>query len=679
MESLKFKIQSSKSVVGGRWLVVRGFLFFLFTVHCSLFTVLAHEGEDHSDEKPKTTAAQTTGKSAITIARAERNLQTDVGQFTVRLERVPADPRTGETSQFAVRVAEKVEGGFGGGEPVAIEDATVSAKITTADGANVAENLLTKFESGFYRGSYAFSNAGNFKIVFNVTTSDKRNFSVDFPVSVVKSPINWTFWLGMAVLSLLTLGTIAAVFVKTKPGENSKGRARKIAPVAAAALLIFALGTFALAYFAPPRQARNLAEMPTPGASAENAPEAEMANALQTALTIPKESQILFGIKTELVSTRQITSGLKTTGIVRARPDARAVVVPPVAGRIVLRAGITLGSAVSRGEQIGSVEQILDVSGQTELESQRLEVEAQQREIEARRLEIKNTVLQLQAQQADQRAKANQTRTRLAQAQRELRRSENLLEVGAVPRKRVEEALTAVKVAEQEVASAEQQVKLLDNQIKQTNAGQNIFRAPRVNQPSRSFPLTAPVAGIINEIKATSGQQVESGTELLSIVNLSTVLLEAQVFEKDLPLVRESTRASFTASALSNEVYTIGTPDGDGRLAFVGQTVDPQTRTVSVIYEVKNPLQRLRDGNFVEITIDTSGDRQVLAVPKQSVVNEQGQTFVFVFTGGENFEKRPVVLGAEGADFYEVKSGLKEGDRIVTEGVYQLRATQPAA
>jgi RND family efflux transporter MFP subunit len=143
--------------------------------------------------------------------------------------------------------------------------------------------------------------------------------------------------------------------------------------------------------------------------------------------------------------------------------------------------------------------------------------------------------------------------------------------------------------------------------------------------------------------------------------------------------VRESTRASFTASALSNEVYTIGTPDGDGRLVSVGQTVDPNTRTVSVIYEVKNPLQRLRDGNFVEITIDTSGDAKVLAVPKNAVVNEQGQTFVFVFTGGESFEKRPVVTGAEGADFYEVKSGLKEGDRIVTTGVYQLRATQPTA
>ena len=257
---------------------------------------------------------------------------------------------------------------------------------------------------------------------------------------------------------------------------------------------------------------------------------------------MPKESQFFSELKPNRSKRDKITGGLKATGTVKANPDAKAVVTPPVAGRIVLRAGITLGSAVGRGEQIGYVEQILDVSGQTELESQRLEVEAQQREVEARRLEIKNSVLQLQAQQADQRAKANQARTQLAQANRELRRSENLVEVNAVPRKRLEEAQTAVKVAEQEVASAEQQVALLDNQIKQTERRTEYFPHPAC-QISRTklFRLTAPVTGIINEIKATSGQQVEAGTEILSIVNLNTVLIEAQIFERDLPAVRDST------------------------------------------------------------------------------------------------------------------------------------------
>ncbi len=671
MKSSRFKVQGSRLVISEGV----AFLLLLLTAHCSLLTISAHEGEDHSKDKPQTTSA-TTEKSAVTIARAERNVQTDGGQFNVRLERVPADVRNGETAQFALRIAEKVEGGFGGGEPLPLEDANVSADITTADGQSVVSNLPLKIENGFYRGSHNFSNDGNFKIVFNAITSDKRKISVDFPLSVVNAPINWTFWLILAVFGLLLIGAVGAVIYATRSYNGNAGlRAKKIVPVAVAALLIFVLGTFALAFFAPPRQTRNLAEMPKLGTNS-TAPNTEVANSLSTSLTVPKESQLLFGIKTEQVETRTITAGLKTTGIVKARPDAKAVVVPPVAGKIILRQGLTLGSVVGRGEKIGYVEQILDVSGQTGLESQRLEVEAQQREIEVKRMEIKNSVLQLQSQQVAQRSNAEQAKTRLAQAQRELRRAENLVEVGAVPKKRFEEANTAVKVAEQEVAAIEKQIVLLDNQIEQVKSGEKIFTTPRVNQPRRTFPLTAPVTGTISEIKASSGQQVEAGTELLSIVNLTTILIEAQVFERDLPVVRESTRASFTNSALNNEVYTIGTSDGDGRLVSIGQTVNPETRTVPVIYEMKNPLNRLRDGMFVEITIDTSGNRQLLAVPKQAVVNDQGQTFVFVFDGGENFEKRAIVLGAEGADYYEVSSGLKEGERIVTEGVYQLRSTQ---
>lgn len=651
-------------------------LVVLIALLAGFISVWAHEGEDHSGETK--TTANTANTVQMSIVTAERNIQNESGSFNLILKRSPGDPRVGEIEQFLVRITEKVEGGFGASEGAApVEKATVTASITGASGAKIEENLpVTAEAGGNYRTAHDFDGAGDYKIVLSVTTEDKRSFSVDFPVTVSRAPVRSSFWVGLVILILLTLGSLGAVFYAARRKGEGKVNYRRFVPYALAALLIFVLGTVALAYFFPPREKRVAAAIPLITGT-----ETTATNTLpgETVLTVPKESQLLFGIKTEPASSRKITSGLKTTGTVRARPDARAVVVPPVAGRIVLREGITLGSAVARGEQIGYVEQILDVSGQTELESQRLEVEAQQREVEAKRLEIKNTVLQLQGQQADQRAKAQQARTQLAQAQRELRRSENLVEVGAVPKKRVEEAQTAVKIAEQEVASAEQQVTLLGNQIRQTQAGQTIFRSPRVNQPNKNFPLTAPVTGTINEIKATSGQQVESGAELLSIVNLSTVLIEANVFERDLPVVRESTRASFTSAALNGEVYTIGTVDGDGRLLSIGQTVNEQTRTVPVIYEVINPLQRLRDGMFVEITVDTTGEREVLAVPKASVITEEGKTFVFVFDGGERFEKRAVLLGSEGADYYEIKSGIKEGERVVTEGIYQLRSTQPGA
>ena len=665
MKSSKFKVQGSTFDECGRRSAVSFFLLvILLTAYFLPLAVLAHGGVD---DEPKASSTPVAGQPVVSIVTAERNIQNESGNFNLVLKRSPGDPRSGEMEQFLIRIAEKVEGGFGGGAPVPIEKATVTASIIQTNGTKVADNLAVKAEAdGNYRVSYNFGSTGDYKIVFTMATGDGRNFSADFPVTVARAPIRMSFWLGLLFLTLLTLGTVGAAFYVSR--RRGQVNYKRFAPIVVSALIIFAVGFVALSYFFPSRDIRAAAEMPL------NSTKDTTTNGLATAnaLSIPKESQVLFGIKTEPVSTRQIISGLKTTGTVRTRPDARAVVSSQVPGKILLRGGLSLGSAVARGEQIGTIEQVLDVSTQSGLESQRLTVEA-------KKLEIKNSILQLQAQQADQRAKAQQARTRLAQAQRELRRSQNLVDVGAVPKKRVEEANTAVKVEEQEVASAEQQVQLLNNQIKQTQAGQTIFNSPGLNRPMLVFPLTAPITGIINEIKATSGQQLEAGKDILSIVNLSSVLIEANVFERDLLTVRDSTRASFTSPALNGEVYTVGTKDGDGRLVSIGQTVNEQTRTFPVIYEMKNPAGRLREGMFVDITIDTSGERQVLAVLKKSVVTEQGQTFVYVFTGGENFEKRSVALGAEGADYWEVKTGLKEGERVVTEGLYQLRSTQPGA
>lgn len=630
-----------------------------------------HAGHDHSHGEEEPAAAVTTGaKPAVASAVSERNLQTDAGQFNIRLTRTPADPRTGEMMQFVLRAAEK----RADGTLSAFANPVVSANLTTANGASVAGNLPIHADgAGRSRLAHNFSGAGDYKIVFNVTTEDNRNFTVDFPVAVTAAPVNWSFWIGFIILSLLTAGAVGAIFSAFGRGESFNSKARKVAPFVVAVVIFFTFGTFALAYFQPSTPPRTIPE--TAGAEAE--PPAEIKNALVGKLTVSKESQLLFGIKTEPVGTEIIKSGLKTNGVVRAAPDARAVVAPQVGGKIVLKSGLTIGSAVGKGEQIGTIEQVLDVSAQADLESQRLEAEGQQREIEVRRLEMRNKVLELQAQQAAQRAAASQARTRVEQAKRELSRAERLLEVGAAPRKRVEEAQTALKVVEQEQTSAEQQVKLLEAQIKSANAGQNVFRQPRINQPRRTFPLVAPVGGIVNEIKATSGSQVQSGSEILSIVNLSRVLLEAQVFEGTLPQIRESESASFTSPSLGGEIFKIDGTDGD--LLTIGQNVNAETRTVSVIYQVINPLQRLREGMFVEITIDTGGETEVLAVPKRAVVRENGETIIFVFTGGETFERRLVTLGAEGSEFYEVKTGLKKFDRVVVEGVYQLRTTKPAS
>ncbi|GAC1396363.1 MAG: hypothetical protein NVSMB56_11050 [Pyrinomonadaceae bacterium] len=623
--------------------------------------VTAHEGEDHGEQQ-QSQSKKSGSATTASIRTAERNVQISDGQFKARLRQSPSDPRTGETAQFAVDLSEQVEGGFSGTDALPLEGANVSARITRAAGSTVVINIPTHSEGtpGSYGVHYAFRDNGEYKIIFDVRTSDNRQFSADFPVSVAGAPVNWLFWLGLAVITLIATSTSLGYFSSWKhDGVPIKIAARKTLPVAFGSLLFFAVGTIALAYFSPPHERRAIADLPASGGNETASTSATGDPALGgsgATITIPKESQLLFGVRVAPVEQKQIISGLKVTGAVRARPDARAVISPPVSGRVFLKPGVTVGTVVARGEQVGTIEQILGAPEQANLEAQRTQ--------------LRTAALEQQSKQAQQNALAQEARTRLTQAKRELQRAANLLEVGAAPRKRVEEAQTTVKLAEQEVAAAEAQSRVAAEQV-------NLAResVARVN-PVRTFPLLSPVTGVVTELKATTGQQTEAGAQLMNVVNLSNVFLEAQVFEKDLATVRDSGRASYTAAGIPGEVYKIG-EGGGGRLVTIGQTVDPQTRTVPVIYEVPNPLNRLRDGMFVEITIDTTGGNSVLSVPKQSVITEQGRTFVYVFDGGEKFEKRGVVLGSEGQDFYEVKSGVQAGERVVTEGIYQLRSTQP--
>ncbi len=338
-----------------RWLLVATLCF-----APALRSASAHGGEDHGDAgaAQPVGAAAATGASAVAVRSAERNVQTAQGQFKVRLRQSPPDPRAGEEVQFAAALSEQVEGGFGGGGgTLPLEEAKVSARVTTAAGGAVAANLPTHGEGtpAAYGVHYAFRDAGEYKLFFDVRTSDGRQFAADFPVSVARAPVNWAFWLGLAILTLLAGGAIFGYHASwRRDGLDRRRAVRKTLPIAVAALLCFALGTVALAYFEPPRERRAVASLP-PGGVEEQAPGVGVSagdpalGGSGATVSITKESQLLFGIRTAPVEERQIVSGLKVTGAVEARPDAQSVVSPPVAGRVFFNRTVSIGTAVGRG------------------------------------------------------------------------------------------------------------------------------------------------------------------------------------------------------------------------------------------------------------------------------------------------------------------------------------------
>lgn len=186
-----------------------------------------------------------------------------------------------------------------------------------------------------------------------------------------------------------------------------------------------------------------------------------------------------------------------------------------------------------------------------------------------------------------------------------------------------------------------------------------------------AFGLLSPLSGTVVERNASPGQLVGPSSSLFTVADLHHVWISADVFESDLPRVRQGAPATVLPQALPGEAF-------QGRVTYAGGVVDSATRTFKVRVEVPNPTRRLRPGMFAQVRISTLAAPGAAppVVPDIAVQELDRRQVVFVpgRRAGE-FIARPVVLGPPAGDgMVTVTGGLKSGDRIVTKGAFQLKA-----
>lgn len=132
-------------------------------------------------------------------------------------------------------------------------------------------------------------------------------------------------------------------------------------------------------------------------------------------------------------------------------------------------------------------------------------------------------------------------------------------------------------------------------------------------------------------------------------------------------MLRTGAKVNFTTSSYPNRNFS-------GTISYVDPRVDSASRTAQVRIEVANPNQMFKLGMFVDVALNSSGSQEVTVVPKsalQAIGNEQA---VFVAFGAGQFQLRKLQLGEEAGDLVRVLSGVKAGEKIVTEGSFFLRA-----
>lgn len=180
------------------------------------------------------------------------------------------------------------------------------------------------------------------------------------------------------------------------------------------------------------------------------------------------------------------------------------------------------------------------------------------------------------------------------------------------------------------------------------------------------FPLTAPFDGTVIEKKAVVGELATPDKALFTVADLSTLWIEANLFEKDLAQLKEGSDAVVTVNAYPIETFK-------GRLTYIGGVLDKETRTIRGRIEVRNADGRLKPEMFATAAIATGGAVKALTLPDGAMVLVSEQPTVFVLEG-EHFEPRPIEIGEKLRGRMVVKSGLKPGERVVTAGAYALKA-----
>ena len=195
---------------------------------------------------------------------------------------------------------------------------------------------------------------------------------------------------------------------------------------------------------------------------------------------------------------------------------------------------------------------------------------------------------------------------------------------------------------------------------------------PRAEQRITSrFDLKAPLDGTVVERNVTVGLMVgaDPAQMLYTIADLNVLQVVAEVYERDLSRVARGILVSVAVEAYPGETFS-------GVIVYVGDVVDPTTRTIKVRCSVTNRGLRLKPEMFARVNLKVGSGGSVLVLPKEAVMEVGGQEFVFVQAADGRYVRRTVVTGTASGDTIQIREGLQAGERVVVKGALLLKGEQ---
>ncbi len=326
-------------------------------------------------------------------------------------------------------------------------------------------------------------------------------------------------------------------------------------------------------------------------------------NVFSNTVDIPKETQFLFDVYTLKVAKGNFTESNRLFGTIIPSSNGQAVVTTPQNGTIV-SVHAQVGKPVKAGQVVAVVEQSIDAGTQVNIAAERNNLTA---EYDA--------------------------------AKKEMDRLKSISDIAA--KKDIDEATSRLQKAETNLA---------------------LFKS----RSGRTMNLTAPISGYVGNFNVAIGTTVTAGQTLFTITNLSTLYVEAQVFDKDEESIRAD--AYYTMECANDNHKT-----SQIKLLAPAQEINATNQSQKVLFQVDNPDGDFKIGEFVNIRVFASTASHQITLPNSAFTEINGKPVVFIKEAAEKYTVSYVQLGHNNGTHTSILKGIEEGQRAVINGSYQLK------
>jgi len=360
------------------------------------------------------------------------------------------------------------------------------------------------------------------------------------------------------------------------------------------------------------------------------------------------------------VISKPLTYSIRVTGDIL--PFMQIDLFPKVSGYLE-RIDVHLGDSVRQGQVIAQIDR-------TDFLQKVREIEAKVAQAKAQLKEIETGTRAEELRQAEEAVRQAQSRFENAKLQHE--RIEALYRREVISKKERDAANMEYTVAEAQLASSQQQLKLLRDGARQevrdaTQAKLKEMEAILEQERTRlqNTLIVVPFRGEISRKYVDAGALVSSSTPLVNLVHIETLKVIANVLEKDIPLLRTGMKAKVRVESYPERIF-------EGRVEKINSTLDLSTRTLQAEIYIPNPYRLLKPGMFAKLEMVLLEKPGALVIPRHAVIEEGGSKSIFIVQGNQALRKK-VVTGYEQDQVVEILEGVSEGDQVVVRGQESIR------